>query len=948
MPTLLLIDGHSQAYRAFFGVKAPLMTRSGEQTTAVYGFARKLFAVLKEYKPDHVAVAFDLGDTWRHEAFADYKATRDSMPDEMRTQIDRLQELLTALAIPIVTYPNYEADDVLGTLARRAAADGMDVLILTGDRDMFQLVDEHVQILYTSGGPNPQTKPYGPADLFDRYELTPEQFIDMKALTGDTSDNIPGIPGVGDKTAVKFLKEYADLDGIYANLDQIRGPKTRQNVTDSKELVYRNRTLVTIVTDLDFPFDWADARVRQADRAEVLRLFDEFEFRTMVPQFLELWPDAAEPGELLPANDGAGQLSLFGEDVVATAAPAMQTVAHIPDSGVLAESGYLCVRDEAALAQVAEALAAAEFLSFDVETTSTDAMQAVLVGLAVAWAPGQAAYIPVGHNEGDQLAWDRVRELLQPIFAKEGVSKIAHNAKYDFTVLRRYGLAIAGPIEDTMTLAWLIDPASRSLGLKAQAWAELGWEMTELSELIGSGRKQITMDQVAIESSAAYAAADADSTLQLFALLAPKVVAADLWDLYTKIERPLTPVLTDMEMAGIMLDTAVLAQMSEQLVQRLAELTTELVQIVGHDFNLRSTQQLSQVLFDEMGFPTKGLKKTKSGFYSTAAGVLEGLAAYAKELSPDQYRVLEIILEQRQMEKLRGTYVDALPELVNPNTGRLHTSFNQTGSATGRMSSSDPNLQNIPIRTEMGREIRKAFVVPPGHLLVAADYSQVELRVLAHTIHEESLIAAFKAGQDIHAATASRLFDVPLDQVSKEQRGLAKTINFATIYGVSAYGLSSRSEMGPKEAQAFLDSYFVTYPKVQRYITDTIAKANDLGYVETLLGRKRFFPELQSKLPYNQRQAIERQAINAPIQGSAADIIKIAMLNLHDRLRDGGFAARMLLQVHDELVLEVPEAERDAVMALVRETMESAYPLDLPLKVDVEIGPNWYDLEAIE
>lgn len=931
MPKLLLIDGHSQAYRAYFGVKTPLMTQRGELTTAVFGFTRKLLSILKEYTPDYVAVAFDVGDTWRHAEFPDYKATRERMPDDMRTQMDRIEELLRAFNIPIVTKPGFEADDVLGTLARQAAAAGVDVYILTGDRDMFQLVDERVRILYTKGGPTPTTDPYGPAEIQERYGLSTGQFVEMKALVGDTSDNIPGVSGVGEKSAIKFLQEYGTIDNLYAHIDEIRGPKTQQSLRDAEEQVRRNVRLVTIGTDLDVAFDPASFRLHDWDRAGLRRLFEELEFRSFIRELsLDEAPVAVED------DDESGQLSLFAEDAPAPA-----------PSAAPVENPYLTVDSPPALAALVEKLQAAPLISFDVETTGTDPMQAALVGLGVAWAKGEAAYIPVAHREGKQLPWEAVRAALAPLFGDARRPKVAHNAKYDAVVCIRHGLEIAGPIHDTMTLAWLVDPASRSLGLKSTAERELGWRMTEISEIIGSGRKQITIDQAPVAQVGAYCGADCDATLQLYHLFEPRVREAGLWSLYESIELPLLPVLAEMEMAGIRLDTDFLADMSTDLAEKLLYCERRLYELAGHEFNIRSTQQLSQVLFDEMGFPTRGMKKTQSGFYSTAAGELEKLAAFGDELSAAQSEAINLILEQRQLEKLRGTYVDALPALVHPETGRLHTSYNQTGSSTGRLSSNSPNLQNIPIRTELGREIRKAFVAPAGWLLLAADYSQVELRILAHVAQEPGLLEAFRQDLDIHAATASKLFHVALDQVDRNQRGLAKTINFATIYGVSAYGLSSRSEMGPAEAQRFLDQYFATYPRVRRYIDETIRKATEEGYVETLLGRKRFFPELQAKLPFTQRQALERAAINAPIQGTAADVIKIAMIRLHRRLQEEGFQARMLLQVHDELVLEMPEAEQQAVAALVKEVMESAYPLDIPLKVDAEIGPNWYEMEKI-
>ena len=930
MSTLLLIDGHSQAYRAYFGMKTPLSTRTGELTGAVYGFARKLLSVIKEYKPDEVAVAFDLGDTWRHSEFSDYKATRDAMPDEMRTQMERITELLQAFNIPIVTYPNYEADDVLGTLSLQAGQVGNDVLILTGDRDMFQLIDERVKILYTSGGPNPVTSVYGLAELAERYTLSPAQFIDLKALTGDSSDNIPGVAGVGEKTAAKLLTQYGSLDNLYAHIDEISGPKTRQSLIDGRPQVERNKRLVTIVRDLDLVYDPEACQLSSYDQDAVVTLFQALEFRSLLKEL----PQTSQLMQPLPTADN-GQLGLF--DAPDTGEPNIPIPANVP---------YGCIQDEAGLQGLVATLKTAKILSFDVETTSTDAVQATLVGLGVAWAPGEAAYIPIGHTTGDQLPWAQVCAALQPFFADPELPKVAHNGKYDLTVCLRNGLTIAGPIHDTMTMAWLLDPASHNLGLKGQAATELSWQMTEITELIGSGRKQITIDQVPIAAVGAYCGADVDVTIQLYEKLVPRLQEAGMWELYENTELPLLPVLTDMEMAGVKLDLAYLAKMSSQLTERLAALEKELFALVGHPFNLRSTQQLSQVLFDELAFPVKGLSHTKGGQISTAVAELEKLAAMRSQLSEPQQRVIAIIMEQRQLEKLRGTYVDALPLLVNPETGRVHTSFSQTGAVTGRMSSSNPNLQNIPIRTELGREIRRAFVAPEGWLLIAADYSQVELRVMAHVAKEEILIDAFRNNQDIHATTASKLFGVPIKEVTSEQRGLAKTINFATIYGSSAFGISSRTDMDPKEAQRFLDQYFVTYPRIREYIERTTEMLNREGYVETLLGRKRFFAELKNgRLPFNQRMAVERAAINAPIQGTAADVMKIAMIRLHAQLQAQGLQARMLMQVHDELVLEAPVAEKDEVVKLVCDIMESAYTFDVPLKVDVEVGPNWYDLE---
>lgn len=959
MATLLLIDGHSQAYRAYFGVRTPLTTRHGEPTAAVYGFARKLLATIKEQKPDYFTVAFDVGETWRHAEFPDYKATRENMPDEMSTQMERIAEFLRALDIPIVTYPNYEADDVLGTLACQAAAAGDDVLIMTGDRDMFQLVNDHIRILYTSGGPKPVTSIIGVEEVRERHGVNPSQFVDYKALLGDNSDNIPGVAGVGEKTAARLLNAYGSIDDIYAHLDEVKPDRVRDALAESKTQVHRNRRLCAITCNLEaLAWDPAASDRHNYKLGDVLSFFTELEFNTLIRD----WPQAdggqAAAALLSPAPVGAGdagQMTLFAFDNdEATGGPGsaqvgVASLVPMSPTGAAKYTNYTVVQDRAALDALVETLAGARSLSFDVETTSQYVMLAHLVGLGLSWAPGHAVYIPVGHTAGEQLPWEEVRTALQPFFANPDLPKLAHNGSYDLTVLLEHGMDVQGVIHDTMILAWVLEPASRMLGLKAQAATELGWHMTEISALIGSGKKQITIDQAPMDTVGAYCGADVDATIQLYPLLASRVHARGMWPVYEQIELPLLPVISAMERAGILLDVGYLAEMSERLARQLGGLARELFALVGHEFNLRSTQQMSNVLFAELNFPTERIGKTSGGQYSTAVGELEKLREKKDKLSEKQLRVLDLILEQRLLEKLRGTYVDNLPALVNPRTGRLHTSFNQAGAVTGRMSSSDPNLQNIPIRTEVGREIRRAFVAPPGWLLMSADYSQIELRVLAHVAHEESFIEAFRAGADIHAATAARLFGVPLEEVTKAQRGVGKTINFATVYGSSAFGISNRTDLDPNQAQQFLDQYFENYPRIRDYIETTIDQAKRDGFVQTMLGRKRFFPELQgSSLPYMQRQGLERQAINAPIQGTAADIMKIAMVRLHDALVAQGFKARMLLQVHDELVLEFPPQEQERLVALVCEVMENAYPLDVPLRVDVEVGPNWYDMQPVE
>ncbi len=940
MSKLLLIDGHSLAFRAYHALPATMATRSGEPTNATFGFFSMLLNTLREQQPDYVAVAFDVGKTFRHADYADYKGTRERMPEDLRRQVTRIQEVVQALNFPIFTREGYEADDVLGTLARQAEAQGVETMIVTGDRDIVQVVSDKTSVL-TSGRKFSDTIVYTPETVQERWGLAPQQLIDLKALLGDTSDNVPGVKGVGEKGATDLIQTYGSVEAVYDNLDQVTAKRTRTALEEDRDSAFLSKHLVTIVTDVPgVALDLDACRVQDYDQEQVSELFRDLEFRTLIdrlpPSTRAMPPVEAGPG---------GQLALFGEE-----APAARAAEQEP-------SPYAVIDSEPALAELVQTLQAAPLIAFDTETTSTDAQQADLVGIALAWGEGQSVYVPVGHKlpmvnaqltidnsqlnvDNSQLPLETVIGALKPVLESVDSEKAAHNAEYDLTMLARYGVRVAGPLFDTMIAQWLIDPGSRGLGLKNVAWQRLGVEMTPISELIGTGKKQTTMDLVSIPVAGRYAAADTDMTWRLVPMLRQELDELKLTGLFRDLEMPLTPVLVDMQMAGILLDTPFLQQMSKDLRRRLLEIEQEIVKLVGYSFNINSTQQLSDVLFGTLGLPTAGLKKTQSGHYSTAAGVLEDF----KGLHP----VIDLILEQRQISKLVSTYVDALPAQVNPQTGRLHTSFNQAGSETGRISSNNPNLQNIPVRSELGREIRRAFVAAPGAKLLAADYTQVELRVLAHISQDEAMLAAFRAGVDIHKATAATIYGVPLEQVTSEQRSIAKMVNFATSYGVSAFGLAARTSLNRTEAQAFLDAYFKTYPGIRRYVDETIQKAKEQGYVETLLGRRRYFPILKNRSgsPADRQQA-ERAAINHPIQGTAADIIKIAMVRLHAALREQGLASRMLLQVHDELVLEVPDGELAAAATLVRAVMESAYTLDAGLTVDVEVGPNWFEMEKV-
>ncbi len=938
MPKLILIDGHSLAFRAFHALPPDMSAPNGELTNAVFGFTSMLLNVLRDQQPEYVAVAFDVGRTFRHDLYDAYKGHRERTPEELHTQVERIKEVVTALNIPIFTKEGFGADDVLATLARQAEAQGVDTLIVTGDRDILQVVDDHIHVL-TSGRFFSDTILYTPESVKAKYGLEPTQLVDYKALLGDKSDNIPGVKGIGEKGAADLLQHYGTLDAIYANIDQVTPNRVQSALKAGRDDAELSRKLGQIITEVPTTLDLEACRTRQYDRQRAVELFQELAFRSLAEK-LPPMEDRAPAADY--AGQDGGQMALFAEDRL----PAEIRAPGAADLPAPAGPAPLLVATASALDEVVEHLGSASQMAFDTETTGTDPYAAELVGVAVAWGPGldQAAYIPLKHADTAGLSWETVRSGLLPAFSSPSIEKIAHNASYDIGILDRYGLPVKGPLVDTMIAAWLIDPGIRGLGLKDLVWTRLKTEMTRITDLIGVGKAQITMDQVPAATAAAYAGADAAMTFRLAAALLPEVHQKGLDNLLRNVEMPLVPVLVDIERTGVKIDSEFLRQMSVELTARVRKLEREIQEIAGLAFNVNSTQQLSDILFGKLGLPTEGLKKTQSGAYSTAADVLEGLRG--------RHEIIGLILEQRQLTKLLGTYVDALPGLVNPRTGRVHTSFNQTGAETGRLSSSNPNLQNIPIRSDVGREIRKAFIAESGHVLLSADYSQVELRILAHITQDEYMLAAFARGEDIHASAASKVYGVPLSKVSKEQRAVAKMMNFATSYGVTAFGLAQRTGLSRAEAADFMNRYFSTYPGVKKYIEETQALAREQGWVETLLGRRRYFPVLKttasSAQAYNLRQAAERAAINHPIQGTAADIIKMAMIALHRRLIAEGFHARMTLQVHDELVLETPEEELHRVAAIVKETMEGAYALDAPLKVDMEYGPNWFDQSPIQ
>ena len=924
-----LLDGHAIAYRQFFGLRMEAFTTStGEPTNAIFGFARLLLDILRKEKPKYLAVSFDRGMSGREEVFPEYKSTREKMPDELSSQLTRIEQLVRAFNIPILVLDGYEADDLIGTAcAQIATSRDIQARIITGDRDLLQLLTDRVEVqLPQRGGPD---RVYDVAAFRDRYEIEPGQLVDLKALMGDSSDNIPGVRGIGQKTATKLLKQYGNLAAIYEHIDEIKGANQRKLIGD-REMAFLSYELALIRRNVPFAIDLADSVAHKYDFEQVLALFRELEFRSLTRQLLE------GERERVIAKDG-GQLSMFGDpqpDGDVPTDPSLKRAADIIDTVI--------VHDDAVLADLVDALNGAEAIAWDVESTGVDPTVADLVGISLAIAPDRAYYLPVGHDEGAQLPLKDVIDALRPAFTNPEIGKIAYNANYDYLMLARYGIEVTPVKFDVMLAEWCVNPAgkySSPLGLKALALHRLNVAMTEIKQLLGSGRSQRTMNQVAIADAAPYAGADAALTYRLWQEIAPELPRAGVQSLFDEMEMPLIPIIAEMEHAGVKIDSDFLREMSGRMQAELAHIQDEIFELnENRPFNINSPKQLNDVLFQQLGLPTAGLRRTTHG-YSTDASALEILQ--------DQHPIVANILKYRELTKLKGTYVDALPALVNPQTGRVHTNFNQAGATTGRFSSSNPNLQNIPIRSEQGRQIRKAFVAGAGQLLLAVDYNQIELRVLAHMSEDEALMAAFHEGQDIHRATASAVFDVPLAEVDASQRDLAKRVNFGLMYGMGANRLARTSQMTFEEADAFITRYFERLPRVRSYIQETQRRAQETGELRTLFGRLGDFGALK-RPDVNRRhtQSLLRVAINFPIQGSAADIMKMAMLAVHARIREEKLRAKMLLQVHDELVFEVPEAELEETRIIVVDTMETVCKLRVPLRTDAECGPNWCDMRS--
>ena len=908
-PLLMIMDGHAMVHRSWNAIRVRQhlsVSRTGEDITAVFGFSNTFLKAIEEWNPSHCAIAFDLeGPTFRHLRYKDYKAQRPETPPELPPQFHRIRQLMEAFRVPIFEVEGYEADDIIGTLCREAEEQKMETIILTGDTDTFQLVSPWVRVALHHNIQD--RKIYDENEIRARYGgLTPAQQPDLKALKGDPSDNIPGVPGVGEKTAVKLVAEFGgSLEAIYENIDRVSPPKVREALLSNKDRAFLGKELTTIVRDAPVELDLEACRFWRYNRKDVVDLFRELEFSRIVSRVPEPL-EATTPADASP-------------------------VARVKEKPSSAD--YRLVDSREHLDEMLNELSEVGSFAFDTETTSTDPMRADLVGLSFSTSPGRAWYVAVGHREGPQVPLEEALSKLKPVLEDPHIAKTAHNANYDISVVANYGITLRNMDFDTMIAAHLL--GRKSVGLKSLALDILDVEMAPIKDLIGTGAKEITMAQVPIDKAKDYACSDADMTGRLRGLFETELRQEGFWDLFSQVELPLVPILVEMQRNGVALDAGALHEMSRDLNQQLKQLEVDIYGAVGHVFNINSPQQLSDLLFNELQLHKT--KRTKTG-YTTDANALEALRG--------QHPVIDRILEYRQIIKLKSTYVDSLPQIINSRTGRVHTSYNQTGSATGRVSSSDPNLQNIPVRTEMGRLVRKAFVAEnaPDWLFLSADYSQIELRVLAHLSQDAGLADAFRKGEDIHSATASLMYDVPINQVTADMRRIAKVLNFGVIYGLSPYGISQQTEFSPEEGQKFIDNYFSNYPGMRQYIESVKENVREVGYVATLLGRRRYVPEVNVS-NHNVRQAAERAAVNMPIQGGAADIMKLAMIRVHRRMKEAALRARMLLQVHDELIFEVPVGEVDALREIVSDEMPRALELAVPLKVDIKTGYSWGDLE---
>ncbi|MGF1556281.1 DNA polymerase I [Paucihalobacter sp.] len=942
---LFLVDAYALIFRGYYAfIKNPRINSKGLDTSAIMGFMNSLLDVIKRERPDHLAVCFDKGGSVdRVEMFEAYKANRDETPEAIRTAIPYICDILQAMHIPIMVKDGFEADDVIGTLSKQAEKEGYQTFMVTPDKDFAQLVSDNIFMYRPVFGGGYET--WGIAEVQKKFEVeSPLQVIDFLGMMGDSSDNIPGLPGVGEKTAKKFIKEFGSMENLLANTHQLKG-KMKENIEANKELGTLSKQLATIMLDVPVTFNAKDFELDQPDVEKVTEIFNELEFRQLLSNFVKTFTsEEASTQNNKNASDnkkstvlekasgsqstqaGAGQFSLFDEgngeiSVHSNQRNTIETVPHF----------YQSVEPGMATNLFLKSLLKRQSVCFDTETDSLNALTAQLVGIAFSWETGKGYYLPFPEDfeEAQQLM-----EQLRPFFENESIEKIGQNLKYDIKVLHKYNIKVKGKLFDTMLAHYLINPDMRH-NMDVLAETYLNYSPISIETLIGKkGKNQGSMRDVPLDKQTEYAVEDADITLQLKQHFQNELGAANTQKLFDDIEIPLMSVLASMELEGIKLDSSFLGNLSEQLNADIERLEKEIYNHAGETFNIASPKQLGEILFDKLKLVDKP-KKTKTGQYATGEDILSYLAK--------DHAIIRDILEYRGLSKLKSTYIDALPLQIEPTTGRVHTDYMQTVAATGRLSSNNPNLQNIPIRTDRGRQVRKAFVPRnEDYILLAADYSQIELRIIAALSKEENMIEAFKNGEDIHASTASKVFNVPLSEVTREQRGNAKTVNFGIIYGVSAFGLSNQTDLSRSESKDLIDTYYETYPKLRAYINSQIDFARDNGYVQTVLGRRRYLKDINSRNAVV-RGAAERNAVNAPIQGSAADIIKIAMINIHKQLESENYQTKMLLQVHDELVFDVYKPELENIKKIVKNEMENAFKLDVPLTAELGEGNNWLE-----
>lgn len=916
MQKLYLLDAYALIYRAYYAlIRSPRINSKGFNTSAVFGFVNTLDEVLRKELPDYIAIAFDpAGPTFRHKAYPQYKAQRESTPEDIRRSVPVIKDIIRAYGIPILEVEGFEADDVIGTAARLAAAQGVEVRMFTPDKDYAQLVAPGI-LMCRPGHGNSPAEILGPAEVCAKYQLErPEQVIDLLGLMGDAADNIPGCPGVGEKTAARLIAQFGSIENLLARTTELKGA-LKKKVEDNAEQIRFSRYLATIRTDVPMDFSLETLRRPEPDTAALRKIFEQLEFRSFIER---LFPSpAAGPvqGSLFAENTTEGKEISFKEN--------LKTLKDVPHE-------YHLIENEEEAKKLCDFLLTNETVSLDTETTSVEAIRAKLVGLSFAVSGGRAWYVAVPPEESEAL---KITNIFKPFYEDPRILKVGQNLKYDLTVLASYGIRLAGPMFDTMLAHYVVQPELRH-GMDYLAEVYLKYRTIHIEELIGpKGRAQRNMADLAPRDIRDYACEDADVTLRLMEPLTEEMRLHNVESVFRDIEMPLMPVLARMERNGVCLDTEALAATGSLFTRRMEQIEQEIYALAGHEFNITSPRQVGTVLFEELHLSDKA-RKTKSGQYSTGEEVLESLR--------HKHPIAGKILDHRGLKKLTGTYIEALPRLVNPDTGHLHTSFNQAVTATGRLSSSNPNLQNIPVRGDDGREIRKAFVAEPGCLFFSADYSQIELRIMAHLSGDEAMIQDFRDGRDIHAATAARIFRKPIEDISRDERRKAKTANFGIIYGISAFGLAERMEVSRTEARELIDSYFATYPRIREYMEKSVADAREKGYIETQFGRRRYLPDINSRNAVVRGYA-ERNAVNAPIQGTAADIIKLAMIRIDRRFEQEGIRSKMILQVHDELNFSVLPEEEPSVRRIVIEEMEAAFSMQVPLLADCGTGANWLE-----